>query len=53
VSDNELTPRNPARTEEAIYAERTRERADEIAERLSALLPDGLRFEWGGDTQDE
>jgi hypothetical protein len=49
VSEDDLIPRNPAWTEEAAYAERMRERAREIAARLSELLPDGMRFEFAAD----
>jgi hypothetical protein len=41
-----LIPRNPARAEEAVYAEWARGRMREIADQISEALPDGMRFEF-------
>jgi hypothetical protein len=54
VSDEDLIPRAPRcrcypvplPVEEAAYAAELRDRAREIADQISAVLPDGLRVTW-------
>ena len=46
MSGDEVIPRNPVRAEEVAYAERAQAHARQIADRLSEMLPDGMRFEW-------
>ena len=46
MSDEDPTPRNPAWAEEAARVDLAEAHARQIADKLSEMLPDGMRFEW-------